>query len=111
MQVTPAQQHYLRLLKVKPADMKGLNKVTASNLITEKLAEKDTEPATPAQIKLLQTLEYKGPTPRTRSLASRMIDDVRRARRISFLKRKAMRKGIDLDTVRRLEQYVLEHNL
>jgi len=90
--------------------MKGLNKVTASNLITEKLAEKDTEPATPAQIKLLQTLEYKGPTPRTRSLAS-MIDDVRRARRISFLKRKAMRKGIDLDTVRQLEQYVLKHNL
>jgi hypothetical protein len=110
-QVTAAQQHYLRILRAKPAELQGLSKDTATALITQKLAEREQQPPTAAQLKLLQTLDYHGVPPNSKCSASKIIDDIKRTRRLTYLRRKALHKGIDIDTLRRLEQFVVEHEL
>lgn len=99
------------MLRVKPAELHGLTKVTATSLITQKVEEREQQPATAAQIKLLQTLDYHGPTPPNKSRASQLIDDIKRTRRLAYLRRKALHRGIDVETLQRLEQFVVEHQL
>jgi hypothetical protein len=61
--------------------------------------------------KLLQTLDYHSVPPNSKSSASKIIDDIKRTQRLTYLRCQALHKGIDVNTLQRLEQFVVDHEL
>jgi hypothetical protein len=68
--VTPSQLNYLRILGAKPEELEGLTKEGASALIQDKVAVREAQPPTKAQLDLLKV---------TKAPPTWLVNSIRRA--------------------------------